>query len=152
VKKKPTEKMGFEPHRTIQFDFNNKAGWHTVGGREIYFRSLFEWRFAEYLEMLKLGKAIKDWAFEQTTFTFPDDKYLVDFDQLNNDGTFEYYECKGHWDARAKRKIQLLNKYRPEVQITLVFQSKRDMKKVSKKLASMCKRTCVFSKIRGLSD
>ena len=145
-------KMGFEPHRTIQFDFNNKAGWHTVGRNSYYFRSLFEWHFAEYLEMLFVGKAIKGWEFEQTTFTFPDDKYLVDFDVLNNDGTFEYIECKGHWDARAKRKIQLLNKYRPEVQLTVVFQNRKDMKKVSKKMASMCKRIALFSKTRGLSD
>jgi hypothetical protein len=148
--KKPVERMGFEKNKRFAADFNNRPETANIGGKECHFRSQFELHFAQYLEMLKVGRAIKDWAFEQTTFTFPDDKYLVDFDVINPDGTFEYFEVKGHWDARAKRKLKLLNKYRPEVQITLVFQSKRDMGKVSKRLTSYCKRVAIFRGMKGL--
>jgi len=139
-------RMGFEPNKRIARDFNNKRMTETVGGKECNFRSKLEFRIAKYLQLLKDTGHIKDWAFEQTTFHFPDDRYLVDFDVLENDGNFYYIEGKGHPDERARRKLRLLNKYKPEVKIMMVFQSKRDAAKLG--LAKKyCWRVCLLNEL-----
>lgn len=146
-----TERMGFEKNKRFAKNFNNRPETVSIGGKECHFRSQGEIKLANYLELLKAGGHIQDWFYEQTTFVFPDDKYIVDFDVRNNDNTFEYYEYKGMFDARARRKLKLLNKYRPEIQLNLVFGNKRDAKKVSRVMASHCKRICVLT-AKGLID
>lgn len=143
--------MGFEKDRRFARDFHNKPEDVCIGGKSFRVRSQGEKKLAQYLELLKVGGHIKEWDFEQTTFIFPDDKYLVDFDVRTNKDEPEYYEYKGMFDARARRKLMLLQKYRPEVKLTLVFGSKRDAKKVSKKMASFCKRVCILT-TKGLID
>ena len=146
------EYLGFESNKRIYKKYGNKPEHCTIGGKDMYVRSQGEKKLAEYLELLKVGGCIKDWAFEQTTFTFPDDKYLVDFDVINPDGTFEYYEWKGFFDARSRRKLQLLEKYRPEVVITMVFANKSGALKFKRsKLSRFCKRVCTLT-VKGLID
>ena len=134
------EKQGFA--RT----YNNRRETLEIGGQVCNFRSQLEKKVAQYLEVLRVGGHIKSWSFETTTFQFPDDKWLVDFDIRNNDDTFEYYEAKGMFDARARRKLKLVAKYRPDAKITMVFQNKRDMQKarLSRKYAH---RFCLLSEL-----
>jgi len=145
------ERMGFESNKRFAKDFNNKPEEVCIGGKSFRVRSQGEKKLALYLELLKVGGHIKEWDFEQTTFHFPDDKYLVDFDVRTNNDEPEYYEYKGLFDARSRRKLQLLQKYRPEVKLTLVFAKRSDAKKVSKKMASFCKRVCILT-AKGLID
>jgi len=144
--------MGFETNKRFARDFNSKSETVEIGGKVCRFRSQGEIKLARHLELLKIGGHIRDWQFEQTTFRFPDDKYLVDFDVILPDGSLEYYEYKGMFDARSRRKLSLIQKYRPEVRVNLVFGSKADARKVSKKMASACKRVCVLSATKGLID
>jgi hypothetical protein len=139
--------MGFETDKRIARDFNSKRMTETVGGKTCNFRSKLEFRVAKYLQLLKDTGHIKDWAFEQTNFVFPDDEYLVDFDVLENDGSFYYIEAKGHPDERARRKLRLLNKYRPEVKIMMVFQNKKDAAKLGLAGRKYCWRVCLLNEL-----
>ena len=66
---------------------------------------------------------------------------------LRPDGTWFHIEAKGHPDARARRKLKLLNKYRPEVEIWMVFQSKRDAAKLGLSGRKYCKRVCLLREL-----
>jgi hypothetical protein len=126
---KMAQRMGFEPDKRLVIDYGNTRITETVGGKLCHFRSLLECNWAYYLQWLKEHDQIKDWAFEQTTFVFRDEtrgakQFLVDFDVLNNDGTFEYHETKGWLRGTDVTKFQRLAKYRPEVKITLVMSGK----------------------------
>lgn len=145
------ERMGFEKNKWIVKDYNNHRESLTIGGKSCDFRSKGEARLANYLQLLKISGHIKDWAFEQTTFVFPDDKYLVDFDVLYPDGRFGYFEYKGYFDARSRKKLKLIMKYYPEAEITMVFGSKSDARRVSRPMANFCKRICILT-AKGLID
>jgi len=137
--------MGF------RVDYRNQMAIAEVGGKKCRFRSQLEWRFARYLELLKCSGQISEWQYEAAQFCFPDDKWLVDFVVQLPGGEIEYYECKGYFDARSRRKIRLLSKYYPEIQINFVFAKKSDAKRLSKRARAACKRICVFG-TRGLVD
>lgn len=123
-------KMGFGADRTFRKSYRNRPETATIGGKTCHFRSQLEIKAANYLELLKTGGHIKDWAYEQTRFEFPDDKWLIDFDVLENDGNFYYVECKGHFEARDRRKLKLLFKYKPEVKILYIFENNSDRNKI----------------------
>lgn len=122
-------RMGFETNKALIIDHHNQRVEEVVGGKPCKFRSKGECRLAHYLELLKLNGHIRDWAYEQTTFTFKDELrgakvWLVDFDVLNNDGSFEYYEYKGWLKGSDVTKFRRLAKYRPECRVTLVMSGK----------------------------
>lgn len=121
------EKMGFEKNRRFDSEYGKKIT-ETIGGKTCHFRSTFERDWALYCEFRKRTGLIKDWAYEQTTFKFTGRdydfgpmRYLVDFDILNNDGTFFYEECKGVLTGRDNTKFRRLAEIRPEVAIDLVM-------------------------------
>ena len=119
-------KMGFEKI-TFHKEYRNQRTSLVFDGTNYNFRSKFEANWALYLQLLKESGHIKDWAYEQTRFTFKDEmrgakQYLVDFDILENDGTFRYEECKGYLEPDTITKLQRVKKYRPEVVIDLVMQ------------------------------
>ena len=146
-------KMGFEKDKRFARDFNNRRETVRIGDKVYNFRSQLEKNVAmDYLVLLKACGQIKDWNYEFMKFEFPDDSYLVDFTITENDGSFYHIEAKGMWDARAKRKLALLNKYYPQARIVLVFGGKHDAAKVARKYRSMCERVCIFRGIRGLED
>ena len=121
-----TERMGFEKNRRLVRVFNNQRSTETIGGKTCHFRSKGEVRMARYFEILKTAGHIKDWAYEQTTFTFPDEIkgvkiWLVDFDVINPDGSFEYFEYKGHPEGKDVTKFRRLAQYRPDAKVTLVM-------------------------------
>lgn len=146
-----TEKMGFEK-KHFQKEYNNTWVHDCIGGKEYSFRSKGEHKVAQYLELLKQSGNIKDWAFEQTKFCFPSEQdpvrtWLVDFDVLENDGSFYYIEFKGHVEPDVKRKLLLLAKYRPEVKVDMVFYKKSDAKKLGSKASACCRRICTLSEM-----
>jgi hypothetical protein len=146
-----TEKMGFESDRRIRKVFRNQPITTTIGGKTYTYKSrTLEYPFAEYLQFMKEAGQIKDWWYEQTTFDFPQAyiKWVVDFDVRNNDDTFEYYECKGFMvKADVCRKLYALRDNRPEVQITMVFQDKKQMGRLTRKAAACCRRVCTLAEI-----
>jgi len=130
---------------------NNKRMPNTeVGGKVCDFRSRLEYTVARYLQLLKEGGHMHDWLFENTNFQFPDDRYLIDFDVLENEGSVYYLEAKAYFDARSRRKLTLLDKYRPEVRIMLVMQNKAGIKKLGR-AREYCWRVCLLSELtRGI--
>jgi len=144
------EMMGFEADRRINKKYGNITCYALIGDRSFRFRSKLEHKVAMYLEVIKNGGWIKDWDYEKTTFRFPDDKWLIDFEVRNNDDSFEYIEAKGMFDARSRRKLKLVFKYRPDAKITMVFQNKRGMQK-ARLSAKYAHRFCLLSELtRGL--
>ncbi len=93
-------KMGFNeipPRRK----YGNRPVDVEIDGKMYHFRSKAEYAVAEQLHLLKQQGYIKDFAYEQTKFCFPSEQdpvktWLVDFDVLENDGSFYYIEYKGH--------------------------------------------------------
>ena len=125
-------KMGFEKNRRFTKEYKNIRVEARIDDKDCKFRSKLEHAFAKHLDLRKQGGLIRDFAFEQTTFRFPGFSWLIDFDVLNNDGTFEYFECKGHLEADTKRKIKALAETRPEVKVTMVFQDKGQLAKFNR--------------------
>jgi len=122
-----TQMMGFESDKRIRQQWNNQPQNATIDGKHYHFRSKLEARWAKYCQFRKEQGLIKDWAYEQTRFLFPGEtrgavQYLIDFDILNNDGTFHYEECKGRLTGKDNTKFRRVRKYRPEVEIDLVMQ------------------------------
>lgn len=103
---------------------NINRGTYSVGGREYYFRSGWEYKYACYLDFLKKQKQIADWKYEPRFFDFPIahgvTRYLPDFQVFNNDGTNEFHEVKGHMDSKSKTKLKRMAKYYPEVKLVLI--------------------------------
>ena len=132
------ERMGFEKDKRIIKKYGNISESCQIGDKVCNFRSQGEKRLAQYLELLKLSGHIRDWAFEQTTFkTSAGEKFwIVDFDVLNNDGTFEYYEFKGMFKQSDATKLQLLYECKPDIQLTYVFENKREAGKLSRRKVS----------------
>ena len=121
------EMMGFEKTKRFRRKFGNKPVTVCYNGTVYKFRSKLEYAWANHLEFLKKGKEIKDWDYESHTFKFDNigvEKWLIDFTVRNNDDTIEYYECKGFMQKSDIDKLKLLNRDRPEVQVTYVFGSK----------------------------
>jgi len=141
---KKMTKMGFEKIRLAK-SYNNVRVHDIIGGKEHTYRSKGEHKIAQILQLLKGGGHIKDWAYEQTKFSFPDDDnpvrtWLVDFDVLENDGRFYYIEYKGLVEPDTKRKLKLLHQYRPEVRVDMICADKRGVKKLGARATSHCRR------------
>lgn len=151
-----TEMMGFETNRRFVKEYNNQWVHTIIGGKEYNFRSKAEHKLARYLQLLKDSGYIKDWRYEQTKFCFPSEQdpvrtWLVDFDVLNNDGSFYYVEYKGHVEPDTKRKLLLLSQYRPEVELDMVFGNKKDMKRLGVRATACCRRVCTLGELtRGI--
>lgn len=101
-----------------------KAGWETIGGKKIYFRSNLELKYAIYLQQLKDTENIKDWEYESETFWFDGIKrgvvsYKPDFKVYENDGSHFFVECKGWMDAKSKTKIKRFRKYFKDEKLVL---------------------------------
>ncbi len=146
-----TEHLGFEQNKGFRKVYRNQPITATVGGKEYTYKSrTLELPFAQYLQFMKEAGQIKEWWYEQTTFDFPQAyiKWVVDFDVRNNDDTFEFYECKGFMDkADVCRKLYALRDNRPEVKMTLVFQDKKQMGRLTRRAAACCKRVCLLKEI-----
>lgn len=112
-----------------------KAGWYDVGNKHCYFRSGFEYRWAQYLELLKGLGLIVDWQYEGRKFEFKNIRsgtvfYLPDFlvtyecwgeDKLLK-RTYRWQECKGHLLQKNITQFRRMAKYYPNEKIVLVMQ------------------------------
>ncbi len=143
------EMMGFEKDKRLAKQYNNQWVYATINGKDYQFRSKSEHKVALYLETLRIGKYIKGWAYEQTTFSFPSEAdpvrtWLIDFDVLENDGKFYYIEFKGIVEPDTKRKLSLLSQYRPEVRVVMICSDKKGIKKLGSRASSCCERVCLL--------
>ncbi len=125
-----TERLGFEKSKRLVINYNNTRVTATIGGKLCKFRSKLEHNYALYLQFLKEQGEIKDWNFEQMNFIFKDEikgakSFLVDFDVLNNDGTFEHHETKGWLKGVDVTKFRRVAKYWPEAKLTLIMSGKK---------------------------
>jgi hypothetical protein len=101
------------------------AGWHTIGGKEYYFRSLLEYRYALRLQMVMESGGIREWAHEIDTFWFEGIRrgvtnYKPDFRITENNGKIWYAETKGFMDSKSKTKIKRMAKYHPNVELRVI--------------------------------
>lgn len=90
-----------------------------------YFRSMWEANFARYLNFLVSHKQIKSWEYETETFEFKGIKrgtrfYTPDFIVMELSGSKTYYEIKGYMDAPSQTKLSRMERYYPQIKITLV--------------------------------
>ena len=120
-----TEKMGFETDKRIRRKYGNVPVTAIVDGNTIHFKSKLEYRWAQYLDILKTTGEIKNFYYEWHTFYFDNiDKlkeFTPDFLVRNKDNSFEYYETKGMLSGHDIRKCKALFNERPEVKMTMVF-------------------------------
>lgn len=102
-----------------------RAGWRTVGGKRIYFRSRWEANYARYLEWLRERKQIKSWDHEPKTFWFEEIRrgtrsYLPDFLVVELNDAEAFHEVKGWMDSASKTKIKRMAKYYPSVRLIVI--------------------------------
>jgi Protein of unknown function (DUF1064) len=103
----------------------SKQKWEEVGGRSIFFRSKWEFMYAQYLQFLKDNKQIREWEHEPQTFWFENIKrgvrsYMPDFKVIENDGSHYWVEVKGYMDAKSNTKLKRFAKYYPQEKMLLV--------------------------------
>ncbi len=115
-------KLGFPTSNTYS---HSKRGYYKIGGKKMYFRSLWEANYALYVDYLQKTGKIKKWEFEVDTFWFNNIKrgvrsYLPDFKITNNDESIEYHEIKGYMDAKSITKLKRMKKYYPNTKIVLI--------------------------------
>lgn len=106
------------PYKHVQ------AGWYVSGDIRIWMRSGWERNYAAYLDwLMSLGEII-GWNYEAVEFEFPVSRgtcfYKPDFKVINNDGSVEYHEVKGHWTGKAKTQVRRFRKYYPEAKLVIV--------------------------------
>ena len=117
-------------------------GWATIDNKRYYYKSLWEYRYALYLDLMKRHNHITDWFYEPHTFYFEGIKrgttnYKPDFKVIFPSGNEEWIEVKGYMDAKSATKIKRMAKYFPDIKLRVVdkvwFQSNALMlKKVLK--------------------
>jgi hypothetical protein len=100
-------------------------GWHNVGSKKAYFRSNWEYRYACYLEFLKICGVITEWLHEPQTFWFEKIKrgtrsYLPDFKVIRPNGSHYWVEVKGYFDRKSLTKIKRFKKYFPQEELIIV--------------------------------
>lgn len=101
------------------------AGWRNIGGKTIYFRSLWEANYSKFLEWQKQNAMIRDWSHEPQTFWFLEIKrgvrsYLPDFKVTNVEGDHYWVEVKGYYDSKSLTKIKRFRKYYPSETLKLI--------------------------------
>lgn len=101
------------------------AGWREVRGKDVYFRSRWEFNYCLYLQWLFSKKLIALWKYEPRTFWFEKIKrgvcsYKPDFEVWNCDGSIEYHEVKGYDYPRGKTARKRMAKYYPDVKLRLI--------------------------------
>lgn len=121
--------MGFE-NIPLNVDYGSQKGWATIGGQTCYFRSKFERRWAEWLELLKQAdNGTVDWQYEPKKFEFEKIRsgtvfYTPDFRVIYKElKEIYWHECKGHLTQKDITKFRRMAKYYPNEKIVLVMQN-----------------------------
>jgi len=118
-----TERMKHQHHKKTVA--NSWQGWAEIGGKRHYFKSLWEYNYACYLQWLKSLDQIKEWEYEPKTFWFEGIRrgvtnYKPDFRVTENNDSTHWDEVKGYMDQKSKTKIKRFKKYFPEETIRVV--------------------------------
>ena len=105
--------------------YPSKARYYTIGGRELWLRSLLEYRAALVLQNALEGHLITSWEYEPQRFWFNAIKsgttsYLPDFKVTFFDGSHLWVECKGFMDAKSKTRLKRFAKYYPSELLLLI--------------------------------
>ena len=103
----------------------SKARWLEINGTKLYCRSSWEANYAFYLEWLRLQGKVAKWLHEPLRFDFHkiksgNNSYLPDFQVFNLDGSHEWHEIKGFYDASSKTKIKRFKFYYPDEKFILI--------------------------------
>ena len=123
------DKMGFGSDRLFRRKFGNVPCHVTIDGTEYHFKSKFEYRYAQYLEILRTqGHPNDKWFYESTTYTFQQETrgakvYTPDFRVWTNDKLI-LHETKGMLSGSDVTKFKRMAKYYPGVKIILIFMNK----------------------------
>lgn len=128
------EMLGFEKDKRIRKKYGNEPQWAQIGGKQYYFRSKFERRWATYLELLRTQGHIVEWWYEPQAFTFEGVKsgpvvYHPDFKVAENKQLpsgaviLEHYwqETKGLHDGQTNTKLRRMAEQYPGEIIELVL-------------------------------
>lgn len=104
---------------------NWAAGWRTIGGRRVYFRSIWEANWARYLQHMVETKRIAGWEHEPKTFWFEGIKrgvvsYKPDFRVTHIDGSHVWHEVKGWMDHRSKLALKRFARHYPDERIDVI--------------------------------
>lgn len=102
-----------------------RSGWYTVGDKRIFFRSLWEVRWAHYLEWRVARGEINRWEYEPDRYVFHEVEsnnriYIPDFKVWTDPETFHYEEIKGWYSPRDRVKMARMTKYYPDIRVVLV--------------------------------
>lgn len=105
--------------------FSNARGWKTVDGKEFYFKSTWEYRYALHLDYLKKIGYVLSWEYEPKTFLFEKIKsgtrtYKPDFLVNFASGLRSWVEVKGFMDARSKTQISRFKRFFPDEPIKII--------------------------------
>ena len=119
--------MGFEADLRIVKVMRNRPSTETVGGKTCHFRSQLEYKWAQYLQLLKEQSHIWDWLYEPHTFYFPNEKtapvqYTPDFQVFVPDIGHFWQELKGYHDGPTNSKLRRMAKHYPDEIFELVLQ------------------------------
>ena len=100
-------------------------GWVTIDNKRYYYKSLWEYRYAMYLDLMKRHNHIVDWFYGPHTFYFEGIKrgttnYKPDFKVIFPSGNEEWIEVKGYMDAKSATKIKRMAKYFPKIKLRVV--------------------------------
>lgn len=125
--KPPAKEKKVYPRNPRTNTVSNQA-WHEIGGKRSYYRSLWEYRYALYLQWQKERGEILEWEHEPDTFWFEEIRrgvrsYLPDFKVWTLTGEVEYAEVKGWMDPKSATKIKRMGKYYPNIKIRVVDES-----------------------------
>ena len=130
MKKMMTSRMG----RSSSVYSNAKRQWvEFKDGRRYFFRSGWEVKYANYLEMVSKSKEVSHWTYEEDTFWFEAIRrgvrsYTPDFKIYFVDGTHHYHEVKGWMDSKSKTKLKRMAKYHPKE--TVIVIAEKEMKQL----------------------
>ena len=125
-----------------------KVGWNEVGGKQHYFRSGLEVRWARYLQILKELGEIEEWLYEPKTFWFekikrgtnsykPDFKIISSFLRTCYENQYSWHEVKGFLQQKDCTKFRRMQKYYPGENMILVIQR---ITKKNKLLVDRCRK------------
>lgn len=129
-----TEMMGYEKSRRFTVDWHNKLERVVIGGKEYFYKSQQEKKWANYLQLLKDLGEITDWFYEPAgnfpaggTFWFLNIKrgvrsYKPDFKiTLSSRPDAIWHEVKVHLVGKDITKFRRMAKYYPNEKLILVL-------------------------------
>lgn len=112
------------------------SGWRVIGGERQFWRSRSDYRYACYLEWLRVNGHILAWTYEAETFDFTQPRKVngrwlkgvkhgvttnkIDFEVIDFTGLYVVVEVKGFMDPKSKTRLRRMGRYYPEVPVELV--------------------------------